>query len=67
MKSRGKVIATPVDNVAPSRERGLKYNQSQQKHPAGRRSFAGAWIEIDDYEVEIPIRTVAPSRERGLK
>ena len=39
--------------VAPARERGLKYRLQSQAAAEGRRSREGAWIEIwlsDDFE-----------------
>ena len=54
--------------VAPVRERGLKYKITYFLTPrANRRSREGAWIEIDAPYTEVVVTGVAPVRERGLK
>ena len=55
-------------NVAPARERGLKYYKSNYKlWMAPRRSRKGAWIEIKSKRSGTKNQNVAPARERGLK
>ena len=57
-----------VLQVAPARERGLKYVviHSGLKLQE-RRSREGAWIEIVTEQSLQPCFQVAPARERGLK
>ena len=61
------VPSAQLSGVAPSRERGLKFNTKTAENPQGGRSFAGAWIEIRMGSNLFKCCGVAPSRERGLK
>ena len=54
-------------NVAPARERGLKFEGFFQWCRAFRRSRKGAWIEIQKAAARSVEEAVAPARERGLK
>ena len=54
-------------NVAPVRERGLKYEAKLYRRNCFSRSRKGAWIEIIQTVNSDKVGTVAPVRERGLK
>ena len=55
-------------DVAPARERGLKYGIAQHLYVCiGGRSRKGAWIEIRTWSAPIKAIFVAPARECGLK
>ena len=57
-----------IYNVAPARERGLKYFLCWYVLTCSvRRSREGAWIEIVLIGMQRWMRGVAPARERGLK
>ena len=56
-----------MNDVAPVRERGLKYALEAQAKDAIGRSRKGAWIEIHQHHRHRPQHAVAPVRERGLK
>ena len=56
-----------MNDVAPVRERGLKYALEAQAKDAIGRSRKGAWIEIDVLNKLWTHGYVAPVRERGLK
>ena len=53
--------------VAPVRERGLKYEAITEVFRPFGRSREGAWIEISVPLLETACTRVAPVRERGLK
>ena len=54
-------------DVAPARERGLKFRHEQGDIWYTGRSREGAWIEMGT-QGDITLRSnVAPARERGLK
>ena len=68
MKYQDTSKRSPHDNVAPARERGLKYPLFAKRSavPNGR-SRKGAWIEMSAaYNAQLS-NVVAPARERGLK
>lgn len=56
------------DDVAPVRERGLKYIPlSKRMVMVHSRYREGAWIEIMPFMEMVTPKQVAPVRERGLK
>ena len=57
----------PLAEVAPVRERGLKYSDDYDTLDIPSRSRKGAWIEIPAYCLYKSCNRVAPVRERGLK
>ena len=56
-----------MPDVAPVRERGLKWKVSSLTAGYNRRSREGAWIEIIMKLLTSAKTSVAPVRERGLK
>ena len=56
-----------ANEVAPVRERGLKYKHRNYWHTRRGRSRKGAWIEIEQNGWRVCHQDVAPVRERGLK
>ena len=61
------MILGQTDDVAPARERGLKFQDEKNKERCYGRSRKGAWIEIALCVAIGAAATVAPARERGLK
>ena len=60
-------IESGENDVAPARERGLKFYPACLWPAFGCRSREGAWIEILVTMFWLFILSVAPARERGLK
>ena len=67
MKLLRLLITMIVFQVAPVRERGLKYQHMFDQQVKARRSREGAWIEISFIGAIGGFAAVAPVRERGLK
>ena len=61
------LIMQRYQEVAPARERGLKFFLEPYAAPPHRRSREGAWIEIVLLNMSFSAFPVAPARERGLK
>ena len=61
------IVANASSQVAPARERGLKFAKAGIETLDRGRSRKGAWIEISVRAEFGNDPRVAPARERGLK